>query len=768
MIRLTLNPHFDPQIYLFNQSTILIGSDSSKVDLPISDPKIHPIHLKIVKQNDLFILFNEANDPFASADGHPFGKRVLKSGESIVIHDTTLLFEIIKLSADCEMGQRESPSLLIEEVKKKGSLEPPDPTIVQPVVPFSFSLPFEEEVEILKEDEWESEPIKAYLKELELAKEPSPALKDASVSLKDDYLREWEDDHQRKQDGPFSHSQKPSYLYQTEKWLLLFIFSFLAIFALTCFAIYFNISDKTEAQETKVAQGVADVAMALLRTQLVHLKPHNQNWSDVDFLKKNLRAILPTTSSYASQIDAQGQFNCCPYSLRIYTNSNLSHFLLIAQPAPTLLYWLIPRSVIVLDSRLMELRSLKDIKSLNRLLANPDALEGMNEKEVTALIKQGELIHLSSLAAESGQVDFAPPKNLAWIHPGAENLIYNAPRYYRLGQELMQKAVHLSTSKGSSELVTSFKEEVKIFGLLKHCVLYSDQGKKTALLVRQGLKFFAPSEEFLFGYLLFNAQGKIHQAYLLREEEELKDSFLIAHAEQESTQPAESHKEKSSLHADAHPMDDNHPIYIQLHPLVSHRENDLKNWHSALTSLMDQELQTPHPDFQIEFQNLCHSYLMVCAHHKRLLQGALETLYHQYEEMPIDQFMAFIQSLRLEHLIERKSSTLTLADDRCQRMIENLLMQIKKSQSFIELDHLISMACGSLNLDFIKNPYELVKDQNLLRNQLLERIESLLLSTEGSLDQENQEALQRILNQERLIKPDEKDFFLEIAETSKI
>ncbi len=147
--------------------------------------------------------------------------------------------------------------------------------------------------------------------------------------------------------------------------------------------------------------------MALVHAQLNHLKPHNHNWFDVDFLKNNLKAILPDSSSYASQIDAQGQFNCCPYTLRTYTNCDLSHFLLIAQPGPNLLNWLIPQSLIIVDSSLMELRVLKDAKSLNRLLANSDPLDGMSGKEITSLIKQGSLIRLTTLASESGHLDFA-------------------------------------------------------------------------------------------------------------------------------------------------------------------------------------------------------------------------------------------------------------------------------------------------------------------------------------------------------------------------
>ncbi len=511
MIRLTLHPHFDPEIHLFNKSTLFIGSDSSKVDLPLVGENIAPIHLKILKQNDQFILVNEANDPFVSVNGQPFGKKILQSGDLFTIQDIPILFEMVKCPSEGELGKKEKGACL-------PSLQKEDKTCLS-----SFSLPFQEEgISPLKEKEWAEDTMQVYLKELEKKEKKEKEEEEKKpVSLKDDYLKELEDEHHKSRRGPFGYEADSSHLYQAWKSILIFIFSLFTLSAIAGGLIYWNAQDKREVQETKAAQGVADLTMALMRAQFAHLKPYNQNWSDIDFLKNNLQILLPDTFSYASQMDYQGQFNCCPYTLRIYTNRDLSHFLLIAQPIPTLFYWLIPRSIIVVDSHLMELRTLHDVRGLNRLLANVDPLEGFNGKEITQLIRQGGLIQLAGLAADSGNCDFAPPKNLGWVHPGAENLIYNCPRYHRMGQILIQKALHLSTSKGSSQLVAACKQDVEAFSGLHHFILYSDVGKKTALAIRQSIKTFAPSDQLLFGYLLFNAQGQIHQAHLLKEEEDI-------------------------------------------------------------------------------------------------------------------------------------------------------------------------------------------------------------------------------------------------------
>lgn len=786
MIRLTFNAQSDPEIHLFNKSTILLGAESAHVDLLLLGSEIQPIHLKIIEQNGFPILINCANDPFASVNGHPFGKKLLNSGDIIVVQQNTILFETLINPNDSIVQcskQESSPSLLQNHINKQEEIK--QEKVIQQTTPTSenicftsFSLPFEKEVEVLKDDEIEKDALEIYLKELSSISEASkqaPPIEEAQIeekkttSLKDDYLRELDDDNQEGA-APFRNSTEPSHLYQAWKWILLFIFTLFAISGAIGSIIYFNVSDKTEAHETKAAQGVADVAIALTFAQLNHLKPHNQNWSDIDFLKSNLQAILPEIFSYATHIDSQGRFNCCPYNLRIYTSSDLTHFLLIAQPDPTFLYWLVPQPIIVVDSHMMELRILKDVRSLNRLLANAEPLDGLNGKEITNLVRQGGIIRLSSLAGDSGHLDFAPPKNLGWIQPGAENLIYNSPRYYRLGKNLLQKAINLSTSKGSSQEVAFLKQDVANYNSLNHYILYSDQGKKSALLARQSLLMFAPTDKLLFGYLLFNAHGKIHQVHLLKDEEEWKDSSLINLTKEkdeeivafQSASESETKDDFSKNNSENFAIDQNHPIYIQLQSLILARENELKPLITSLNTLMNQELQIPRLQYEMEFQNLSQSYLNTNAKHKQALKENLEAFYEQYEDLSIQQFLAYLKGLHLEHLIQQEDQSLSVLDENCQQNMETLLTQIENSKSLSELDNFIHIATSWLNFDYIKDSHELMKYQNLLRNQLLEQLNGYLLSQKKHyiVKIDDKKVLQNILNQERLINPEERDFFL--------
>jgi hypothetical protein len=783
MIRLTLRAQSQPEIHLFNKATILIGTELAEVDLPLKHLALQPIHLKIVEQTGFSVILNLTNDPFVTINGHPFGKKLLNSGDIIQIHEIDLLFEILTDPIqNTQQIEDESTSLnqiLDRKIQSKDPSSIQNPISDNPSADLSsflhLSIPFEQEIEAFSQHEWQPADLDHVLKEMETEKDlqtsttPHTPERKVLQSLKDDYLRDLDDDGSQS----FNHeTQELSHLYQAWKWIILFIFSVLTIAGIIGTVIYFSVSDKAEAQETKIAQGMADIAMALMHAQLGHFKPPNQNWADIDFLKTNLQSILPHTHSYAADMDVQGQFKCCPYSLRIYTSNDLSHFLLIAQPAPSLLQWLIPKSVIVVDSQTMELRTVKDLRSLNRLLANANPLDGANGKEIETLIKQGHLIRLSSLANESGRLDFCPPKNLAWMKPGCENFIYNAPRYYRLGQPLVQKAIALFTSKGTSQEVANFKQEVESFSKLNGLILYADEGKKAALMTKQGFLTFAPTDNLLFGYIVFHSPTKTQQGHLLKDEDDLKE-FSGMHFSPKEHEPLAFHpiseikKEEFTLQVDETPLtDSNHPIYIQLNHFSRSRQEELKPLEIKLTEMLRQETQKPNPQFQIEFQEAFHAYEMINIKHTRMIKEALQALYHQYEDMPITTFLSLVKDAKLDQMIQSTEGTLGLVDENCQRNFELLLTYIESCKTLPELDNLIHLSSAWLTFDYIKDTKELMKYQNLLRNKVLYQLEKFLLSHQQKIPnqhvkQAEKEYLEHILNQERLIKPDEREFFLE-------
>ncbi|MDP1879367.1 MAG: FHA domain-containing protein [Parachlamydiaceae bacterium] len=802
MIRLTLNPQLDPEIHLFNKPSITLGSKSNCVDLFLSGSNIQSNHLKIVKENDQWTIINEINDPFVLVNGHSFWKKKLSINDLITVHDNQILFEIVSSPSpekdlenpSSDLGHQQSSP----EESSKSSFQITSDDHYQAID--HFVLPFEHEVEPLKDLNLNHQSVEEYIKQIEQNKikqkvdlappiEPLKTISENSEelindsqstkktdrkSLKDDYLKDLDDDQDPSHSNYQESSIEQSHLFQAWKWILFFIFSLLVISGVVGTVIYYSVSDKTEAHETKAMLATADIAMALTHAQLSNAKPHNNNWADLDFLKNNLQTLLPNTHSYASQLDAQGQFHCCPYSLRVYTNSDFSHFILIAQPAPSLLYWLIPKPIIVVDSHLMNLHSLKDVRSLNRLLANPEPLEGMNGKEITSLIKQGNLITLKALAKEAENLTFNPPEELSSHVQGAENLIHNAPRYYQLSQSICQKAIHLAQGKSSSIEVMNLKKEISILETLQPLILYSTDGILSAKHVKNGLNILSPTEKIISGYLVFNDQGSIIQAKLFTPAEleldnsdavislndttstlGIKDISSIQEDENLLTNTENSSCEESNI-------DKNHPIYIELHTKILNREQQLKPIADKMTQMIQQELREPNKNFMSEFQVLLQSFQLFDTSHIKEIQKSLHELSIQYGSLSAQDFCGYIEALHLNYLIQENDDQI-IKDSKNIDYAEELLDQVDISKNFTELNERIIQTSKWLNFDNFNNHQDLIYYQNLLRNILLAKIQNYLFSPipnkDMILDTKEKQAFELLLQQEKYIRPEEKEYF---------
>src|SRR5262249_55488559 len=161
----------------------------------------------------------------------------------------------------------------------------------------------------------------------------------------------------------------------------------------------------------------------------------------------------------------------------------------------------------------MEMRKVNDLKTLNRLLLNPTTLDGTNAHDVSELIKNGKLIPLSVLAAKADRQGFNPPKALGLIRPGAENVIYNAPRYYHFGEDFLTKALMIAESPSNGYEVELLQHEMKDLAKYPNLVLYSSQGMQWAVQAQKALNAFLPNNKMLIAYLKFNSRGAVSSSH---------------------------------------------------------------------------------------------------------------------------------------------------------------------------------------------------------------------------------------------------------------
>jgi hypothetical protein len=568
MIKLIVNPEKNPVENVFNKSTIIIGSGfPTEADLYLPEETLQPNHVQIQNQEDRYVITNSANDPFVSLNGIPFGKRVLKNNDLLQIGHT-----MIRIVIESSPESTQEENLLTARVFPKEPLGNADERLDKIVhkileskqnkslrsnasTPITGPSTDESSTEGVAEENFEAhdQDLQALLEQVEqleslgqkaeeykptqesmdlstvdesiiepVSSESASTAPSPAASLKDEDATESEEEGKAWNQKKLQDQPTPKETRWNWKLISFVIVVLFAIILIGASFFYSQMLAENVKEEIKAAEAVADVAMSLAFAQTNHIKPPNQNWSDPDFLKTNLMAILPPEHIPLPYLDNQGQLSHVSYLLRIYTSSDLSQFLVIAQPAPSLLQWLIPKASVLAYSKGMELRKTTDLKSLNRLLLSPTTLDGMSAIEVNYLIKQGEIIPLNILGPKNDNQEFLPPKALALIRPEAENLIYNAPKYYHFSEVFLKKAQVLADLDIDSFELALLQQEMDELNKYPHLVFYTAQGMQRARQSQTFIETLLPNHKFLVGYLKLNPTGKIISSHLLIEDNNSK------------------------------------------------------------------------------------------------------------------------------------------------------------------------------------------------------------------------------------------------------
>lgn len=658
----------------------------------------------------------------------------------------------------------------------------PEPESESTVTPETIS-----EMELLEETSIKSEEI--LLPQVEIEKIQMP-LQDSEVPIftMDTTLPEKEEnakEENAKEDNSNGNNQNP----QGEKswgwrfWILLFLIT-LAVLGILTTGLYFSERSKNQIDKIKAAENVADVAMALVYAQINHIRPNEQNWFDPDFIRINLASVVSSKYPSLANIDAQGIFNNSSYILRIYTSSNLSQFLLIAQPEPSVLQWLFPKTAIVVDSKSMELRNISDLKVLNRLLASQNSLDGTNAVEISHLVKQGELIPLEFLASHANSNGFIPPKALSLVRPNAENYIYNAPRYYQFGEDVLRKAISLLQFTGNGQEVARLRNEAQDIAKFPDIVLYSSQGLQTAILGQKALGTLIPSVNFLIAYLGFSEEGNINNSHLILGEDNtgvVANSFSSGSEIDFSPEPYHpvytatpsnmitmSTPQHSISPGFQEEVDHNHPLYLQLIALANERQSTLHIESEKINSLLQKQNHAIEHNFIATLQALIKKYEQIDIEQQNKISRGLVKLYQEHSDIPLVHFIAYVRAAGLQTFAKEN------LDNRAETMrdlqlspqqISILLGKIQQADTFVELEQHVKDSSDLLTLQHLPDADKLVIHQNEMRNQTLQRTGHFIFSPnsnmpENTFQEENRAALSRILKMAWVSDPDEIDYYL--------
>lgn len=804
MIKLIITSDSSPSVTRrFDQSSIIIGGEQAlHADLKLPAQSLQDRHIQISKQIEQgktsFFVANLANDPFVTLNNLPFGRQPIYGNDLIQVGDISLRFEIESLPEEDNQQKDEKPPLTqpaetiqsfststlenLENLDLKKRKHFNTPSILDDL-PAKTSTPELAYPFTQNPHSPSSEKIPPLL-----VGTPSSS-QNPKLSLKDYYLSEYDDEgessnsHLEKNANQFLSPQ----LAKSWRAFLTFFAGLLGVIAVIVSLIYLWVSDQTGEEETKAAKGIADIAMSLTYAQLKHIHPQNQNWSYPEFIKNNLISILAPNYLSMAEVDAHGQFANSPYMLRIYTSSDLSQFLVIAQPSPSLLQWLVPKASIIVDSRVMEMRKIKDLKALNRLIVNSNNLDGVNANEISNLVKQGELISLASLISKAENQGLAPPKALGLIRPGAENLIYNAPRYYLLGETILNSSLDLVDKLAGMKEVSLFKQELTSLLKFPDFVLYSSNGIQHALQAQKALATLVPKDKFLVAYLQLNAHGKITSTHLLMDdnkpdialEEKGKSSFKDN--EIDSKKPSdETFEQDLALFNDSESknipfnepddaqVDTEDPLFLQLSTIANFRQILLKPIADEMIDLLKKQSLAAQPDFTNRFAKLQQKYADADRDQQNKIFKKFNAMTHENIYLPAAKFLELVQAADLKVLfqeyllsLKQQSSGHQISDEQVAQQFE----LIQESATWQELEHHVAQISQLLQFDHLPEEGRLIAFQNSTRSLVTQKLNQFILSSTEALPSEAfapdyLQTLTNILKAVWITDPDTHDFYI--------
>lgn len=657
MIKLTVDPEKEKSVYNFEKNEVTIGSKfSSYADLRLPVEFLEDVHVKLSRQPDGCFIYNMTNDPFTTVNDQPFGKLSIKNGDLIQIRNTVLFFELLKAenkqeNAEESRVQKILSSLNIdkEEFNKKNEQEFLD-----------FKKTFCKKTEPEKELDHDFD--------FELHQPPTPPIKSNS----------W-----------FSKS----------KILLSIALLLIGAAFIVSSEIYTRIEEKSLQAEIEAARAVSDVALALTYVQINHLQLRQQNWADPHFLKNSMDAVISNYHQPYAFIDTNSRINNGDYMLRIYTNRDISRFLVIAQPEPSLMHWISPKNAIVIDSQSMMLHSMNDLKSLNRLLVNSNSLSGENGREILDLVKTEKIIPLKKLIDPERKNGFDIPKQLEFLRSGAENYVYNAPRYSQIGERLLEQAIDLSSRPGSNLEIKKLQEDINAISKLPNVILYTSKGMKVALKGQKALSELVPYNQFLIAYLHFDKDG------------EIKGSHLIL-------DPADSLPPKSIAQTSFQKQ-------------------------SEVGAYQPHIIASKAPDYSLQNQNEIKDRLPL----KKIEKEIEETISSKDNNESSHEFLS-------------------------EGQFKELLNSVLTANSLEDLYKITSSSSALLRLENIPNSSILVRYQNKLRAQVLEKLKEMLFSSKStSIPVESLQGskvlLSKILLHSWVVNPEEQRYYLQALDRLK-
>lgn len=731
MLELTF---FTPEAHVrsFTTSRIVIGAGSSDLaDLPLPTMDWEAEHLIFMQDAQGIWAINQANDPFVLLENRPFSKRRLEAGSSYQI---TLRGLSILCRTSAQSGHEEpsTPS-------STQNIEDDLTELLQEVenFPILTKTPSEREVSPPK-----STPL------LRLPKHPSPPMPSPTIHPMNPMnpLSASVFSSQGTLKTPIEEKVPEEDRAASMAWKLVLasgatVFLLVAAFSLT---VYGAFTETSSQAEFLAAQDVADVGMALVHARLYPDKQKTYNLADPEFLRAHLSQLLGEEFPISLEMTPQGHLKESAYLLRLYTNQDISQFVIVAQPEPSFWYWLIHPHTIFLDSVTMQLHKTQDVRMVNRILAQPNLFQGTKLAALEPLFAKSLTVPLRTLSYEVNRREFAPPRELQKLRPGAENRIYNAPRYHRLGDPLFKMLTELkSTSSTENALVL---ENLYALSPFHNMVLYTIGSLHTAQKAVKALQTHFPEEQFLIGHMTLDKENhSLLSSHLVDPipETPLLDPFFIVDAEK-------------------------HPLQVKLEELAGARKKVIEPFTQEMLAQIASHTKMPSEKFYETMDDLLQRCKKVDAPSCQELRHTLAHFYleHVIKEprVAFTEFATYVESAGLtEYLPKENMRALPSLEEGGKALdLTPWTRKIQEATSLHALDRSLLMADQWLLDQSIPDHEQFLSMTQTLKTTAKLCLEQLLMNSKSivSLKERQRPILLHILDTLLAVPPYEKEIYL--------
>lgn len=767
MIKITIKNDPASPSYTFFKKEVLIGSRGS-CDLSIIENDLKPEHIQIEEEKNRFIIKNLTNDPFATLNDLPFGKRILKDQDVIQIGNATLLFE-------GELMKRGEDYKDFPVVSTKGCLDIIIDQAMQRTIITKEELHQEPE-EIPNEgksemgsllEEWKE--VEHEFREKELLteqEEPKPTSAPPILEQKQAIILDLPDEdappfkqndikEEKSASKKTFESKEPRFFDELSPQVKIIAIGFilaLIVFILTTIGSYLNHTKESEKKVIQVARGVADIAVAMSYAKIHNITPQQHNWSNPQFLKSSIASSLSPYHFSNLKLEGNGKIHE-NYLLRIYTNLDNSRFIIIAQPESSIFhYFAIPDSIIV-DSSSMNLHRLNDLKALNRLLIDTEQLQSTGRDEVAEIINNSPLIPIDSLADEHNANGFKTPERLNEIYPGAENFIYNSPRYSQVGEKIMSDALDIASNTSNNAEVRKMKELISSVAKLPATVIYTTKGKEHAQEAKTALK--GSQEDLLIAYIDYDPKTHAISSTLIDHED--------SSAKAQTTPSKPPSKQASHFSREIH----SDPLYTKLNDLSNRRKFELVAIQNDLQTMIEKEIEEPGTFSVKKIRNTSETLALKMEELNITILKELHQLYGQHKNIPLSEFLESVERSGLRNLAsnelfpnQKKSETVNFVFSE-----EGLaaLNAISKAADFNALFQGVERSCDYLSSEQSEDPQLIMSYQNQVKGRVIEKLNEFILLRSDETKEFNDishDKLLAVLKKAWIFDKEEQDFYI--------